>query len=62
MYTYVTMPANNFSKDCCGCRSDLASREGHTRSLGTSKGEKALNVWRKMLKKFRNSDREQVEI
>ena len=45
-------------KDCCGCGcgSDLASREGHRRSLGTSKGEKALNVWRKMLKK---SDREQ---
>ena len=40
-------------KDCCGCGSDLASREGHRRSLGTSKAEKALNVWRKMLKKYK---------
>ena len=46
-------------KDCCGCGSDLASREGHRRSLGTSKGEKALNVWRKVLKKYKKSDREQ---
>ena len=44
-------------KDCCGCGSDLASR-GHRRSLGTSKEAKAMNVWRKMLKKFRKSDME----
>ena len=34
-----------------GFGSNLASREGHKRSLGTSKEAKVLNVWRNIFEK-----------
>ena len=47
------------AKFCCACGSDISKRVSDRTPLGTAKCSGVLQVWRKMLKKFRREELEQ---